>query len=101
MYMVFVDLTKAYDKVNRSVLWVVLRNIGIPEKMISLIRGLLDGSRANISIKGKIVHGLDLNTGLKQGSAISPVLFPPYYLIFTLAPSLMLGRWLVTGKVFH
>ena len=49
IYKVFVDLTKAYNKVNRSVLWVVLRNIGIPEKMINMIRGLLDDSRANIS----------------------------------------------------
>jgi hypothetical protein len=79
IYKVFVDLTKAYDKVNRSVLWVVLRNIGIPEKMISLIRGLLDGSRANIRIKGKIVHGFDLNTGLKQGSVFSPLLFNIFF----------------------
>jgi hypothetical protein len=75
IYKVFVDLTKAYDKVNRSVLWVGLRNIDIPEKMISLIRGLLDDSRANIRIKGKIVHSFDLNTGLKQGSVFSPLLF--------------------------
>ncbi len=50
IYKVFVDLTKAYDKVNRSILWVVLANIGVPEKMIRLIRGTLDGSRADIRI---------------------------------------------------
>ena len=79
IYKVFVDLTKAYDKVNRSVLWVVLGNIGVPGKMIQLIRGLLDGSRANIRIKGKIVHGFDLNTGLKQGSVFSPLLFNIFF----------------------
>jgi hypothetical protein len=79
IYKVFVDLTKAYDKVNRSILWVVLANIGVPEKMIRLIRGTLDGSRADIRIKGKIVHGFDLNTGLKQGSVFSPLLFNIFF----------------------
>jgi hypothetical protein len=79
IYKVSVDLTKAYDKVNRSVLWVVLRNIGIPEKMISLRKGLSNGSRANFRINFKIVHGFDLNTGLKQGSVFSPLLFNIFF----------------------
>jgi DNA-binding protein H-NS len=79
IYKVFVDLTKAYDKVNRSVLWVVLGNIGVPEKMIRLIRGTLDGSKASIRIKGKCEHSFDLNTGLKQGSVFSPLLFNIFF----------------------
>ena len=31
LYMVFVDLTKAFDSVNRLGLWQVLRKIGYPE----------------------------------------------------------------------
>ena len=31
MYMVFVDLTKAFDTVNREALWQVLKKLGIPE----------------------------------------------------------------------
>jgi len=32
LYMVFIDLTKAFDSVDRKGLWQVLRKIGCPEK---------------------------------------------------------------------
>ena len=35
LYMIFVDLTKAFDSVNRQGLWQVLRKIGCPD--LSLI----------------------------------------------------------------
>ena len=33
----FVDLTKAYDKVDRDVLWLILKRIGVPDKLIEII----------------------------------------------------------------
>ena len=79
IYKVFVDLTKAYDKVNRTILWKALDNIGIPGKLINLIKGLLVGSKADIRIKGKIVNGFNLDSGLKQGSVFSPLLFNLFF----------------------
>ena len=35
LYMVFIDLTKAFDSVNRQGLWQVLRKIGCPEKFVN------------------------------------------------------------------
>ena len=79
IYKLFVDLTKAYDKVNRDILWKVLQRIGVPIELINLIQGLLVDSKAAIRIKGEIVGNFSLDMGLKQGSVFSPLLFNIFF----------------------
>ena len=43
LYSVFIDLTKAFDTVNRKALWTVLECIGCPPKLVSMIRLFHDG----------------------------------------------------------
>ena len=43
--MCFVDLQKAYDTVDRTLLWQVLTRIGVPPQMIAVIRQFRDGMR--------------------------------------------------------
>ena len=50
-YMVFVDLTKAFDSVGRKGLWSLLAKVGCPEKAINIIRSFHDGMVGRISIK--------------------------------------------------
>ena len=38
LYMCFVDLQKAYDSVDRELLWQVLTRFGVPAKMHTVIR---------------------------------------------------------------
>lgn len=39
--MIFVDLQKAYDKVNRAKLWEALAvDLGVPEPLITIIRNM-------------------------------------------------------------
>lgn len=42
LYMAFIDLTKAFDSVNRQALWLVLAKIGSPNKYIQVLRLLHD-----------------------------------------------------------
>ena len=37
LYLVFIDLTKAFDSVSRPGLWAILSKIGCPHKFISII----------------------------------------------------------------
>ena len=46
LYMYFIDLTKAYDSLDRALLWTVLARFGVPQRMISVIRQFHDGMRA-------------------------------------------------------
>ncbi|CAB1102236.1 unnamed protein product [Ectocarpus sp. CCAP 1310/34] len=48
LYMFFVDLKKAYDSVDREMLWKVLVRAGIPVKLIKVIRRFHDGMRARV-----------------------------------------------------
>jgi hypothetical protein len=79
LYKCFIDLTKAYDKVNREILWEVLKHRGVPSGMINLIKGMHKGAQASLRIKGEIVSQFPLNTGLKQGSSFSPLFFNIFF----------------------
>ena len=76
----YIDLTKAYDKVNREVLWKILRRYGLPERLVKVIIGFHEGSTARLQINGELSHAkIPLNRGLKQGSVLSPILFNIFF----------------------
>ena len=75
LYMVFVDLTKAFDTVNRSLLWEALRRFGCPPKFLTIIRDLHEGTMARIVSQGERSEPFDVNAGVRQGCVIAPVVF--------------------------
>ena len=79
MYMVFVDLTKAFDTVNRAALWKVLRKLGIPENMLQVIVSFHEGMKANVVSDGDLSDPFDVTNGTKQGCVMAPVLFALYF----------------------
>ena len=50
LHMVFIDLTAAFDSVNREALWFVLGRSGCPPKFITAVRQLHEGT------EGKVMH---------------------------------------------
>ena len=46
----FIDLAKAYDSVDRVLLWEVLARFGVPPRMIKGIRMFHDGMRARVQL---------------------------------------------------
>ena len=48
LYMVFVDLTKAFDTISRDDLWQILRKIGCPDLFVIIIRSFHDGMVARV-----------------------------------------------------
>jgi hypothetical protein len=79
LYKCFVDLTKAYDKVDRETLWKVLALRGIPPKMVQLIRALHIGAQARVKVSGNLSSPFQLERGLKQGSVFAPLLFNIFF----------------------
>jgi len=75
LYRCYIDLKKAYDKVSRPALWIILARLGIPPTLITLIKSLHDGATACVKVNGQLSSPITLSTGLKQGSVISPMLF--------------------------
>ena len=53
LYAVFVDLTKAFDSVDRSALWEILLKIGCPHDFVTIIRSFRDGMIAMVVENGE------------------------------------------------
>ena len=75
-----IDLTKAYDKVNRGILWKILRLYEVPEELIVVIIAFRESAKAVLQINGELsATVIPLNRGLKQGSVLSPILFNIFF----------------------
>jgi len=78
LYMIFVDFTKAFDTVNRSLLWVVLRKLGCQDQFINLIAALHTGMKTSVNLKGDLSAPFKITNGVKQGCVLAPTLFSIY-----------------------
>jgi hypothetical protein len=76
---IFVDLKKAYDSVNRELMWWILKRIGVPPKLVAVIMGLHKGMRARMRVEGKVGEWFDVVLGLRQGCVIAPLLFNIFF----------------------
>ena len=80
LYVCFIDLTKAYDSVDRTLSWTVLARFGVPQKMISVIRQFHDGMRACVRLDGRVCpRWFDVEQGLRQGCVLAPLLFNIFF----------------------
>ena len=80
LHMCFTDLRKAYDTVDRTLLWQVLTRIGVPPQMIAVIRQLHDGMRACVRPDdGVCWDWFEVEQGLRQGCVLSPLLFNIFF----------------------
>ena len=86
-HMCFVDLSNAFDTVERSMLWEVLRRSGCPEKFVNLIRRLQDGMESRVRVGDLVSESFGVLRVMKQGCILAPVLFNLYisYIIRLLA----------------
>ena len=48
LYMVFIDLTKVFDSVNRTELWKLLAKVGRPDTFVDVIRSFHDGTMVRV-----------------------------------------------------
>ena len=72
MHQLFIVLKKVYDLVWQEVLYNILIEFGIPMKLVRLIKICLNETYSSVWV-GK--HLVCSAIGLKQGDAISPMLF--------------------------
>ena len=84
LYVCFIDLTKAYDSVDRTLLWTILARFGVPQNMVSVIRQLLDGIRACVLLVDRVCSGrFAAEQGLRQGCVLLPLLFNIFFSAIT------------------
>ena len=73
--MAFVDLTKAFDTVNRDLLWNILRKFGCPPTFIAILQQFHTGMCAQVVMAGSQSSSFPVEVGVKQGCVLAPIIF--------------------------
>ncbi len=77
-YMALLDITKAYDRVDRHILWTVMEQMGFPKILMDNLRATYRNPTSTVHFQNTQSDPLKLTLGLKQGCVLSPVLFAIY-----------------------
>ena len=76
LYISFIDYEKAFDSVDREILWKLLRYYGVPaDKIISLIRCTYEDTSCKIAQADQLSESFEVKTAVRQGYLLSPLIF--------------------------
>ena len=78
LYMCFIDYNRPFDCVDHEITWVILRDMGVPEHQIVLLRRLYTNQEATVRTEFGETGNIDIGEGERQGCIISPMLFNSY-----------------------
>ena len=78
IYLCLMDYTKAFDCVDHNKLWKILKEMGISEHLIFLLRNLYAGQEATVRTGHGTTHWFQIRKGVGQGCILSSCLFNLY-----------------------
>ena len=75
LHMVFIDLEKAYDRIQRQDVWMCLREQGVPEKCVRLVKDAYEDAGTQVKTSIGVTGKITVRLGLLEGSSTIPYLF--------------------------
>ena len=78
IYFCFIDYTKAFDFVDLSKLWKILKEMGILDHLTCLLRNLYAGQEATVRTGHGTMDWFKTEPGVGQDCILSPSLFNIY-----------------------
>ena len=78
IYFCFIDYAKAFDCVDHNKLWKMLKEMGIPDHLICLLRNLYAGQEATVRTGHGTTDWFQIGKGVRQDCVLSPWLFNLY-----------------------
>ena len=77
-YMAFLDIEKAYDRVDRRILCDLLMKVGMSEKIVNIVRSMYESTKAIYRLGHLETGWVRSMRGVRQGCTLSPILFGLY-----------------------
>jgi hypothetical protein len=74
-YACFIDLTKAFDRIQLSDVTQILTNKGIDGRIINLIKEINTNGNTMVRCNGELSKMIKTDIGVRQGDSLSPFLF--------------------------
>ena len=78
VYIAFLDIEKAYDRVDRKIMCKVLRRVDFEENLVKVIESMYVNMRAKISLGDLYSEWVYSKRGVRQECTLSPLLFSLY-----------------------
>ena len=75
LHLVFIDLEKAYDRVPRQEVWRCMREKGVSEKYVKVVKDMYAGVTTQVRSTTGTTEKFNVRVGLHQGSTLSPYIF--------------------------
>ena len=72
LYVAYMDLEKAYDRVDREAIWRVLGMYGINGQLLKAVQSLYEKSEACVRVCREEGEWFEVGVGLRQGCVMSP-----------------------------
>ena len=70
LYITFIDLTKAFDTVNRDGLWKIMSKFGCPQKIINMVRLFHEGMEARVKDDCEFSKPFPVSKGVNRAASL-------------------------------
>ena len=75
IFVIFVDFMKAFDSINRQVMFNILRHYDVPLKIVKAIEAIYHHSKSVVLVDGNVSDEFNVTAGVLQGNILAPFLF--------------------------
>ena len=77
-YLCFIDFTKAFDRVDHTLLLNILHERGVPEREIELLTEIYSNQEGHMKDDDAKQYPIRIGRGVRQGCVLSPILYNTY-----------------------
>ena len=78
LFCAFIDLEKAFDRIDRRLLFYRLLKCGINGNLYNVIKAMYSDTVSSVRVNNNLTEWFHINCGVRQGDILSPLLFNIY-----------------------
>ena len=75
LFLAFVDLEKAFDRVPRKIIWWTMRKLGVEEWLVRMVQIMYVDVKSMVKVGDGCSKEFGVDVGVHQGSVLSPLFF--------------------------